>query len=213
MRRVHGLATVALATFLIQVATIEARAAVIYDYRGTEFTFCGHGCPEFSPPNWEEDYVIASLTFDAPLAPNLTFDDEVRTGLVSYTETDKLGSFFLTGTALPDSEDDGVIIPGLKLATDANGNITSWFMVVDDPSHVWLTNPPFVCPPGECVQGFADYAGINLGSGDDWWEATSQVPGAWSRRAEVPEPATLALGLVAVGGFAVRQRRRFLARR
>ena len=207
-------ATVAAAVLLIQVAATQAEAAVIYDYRGTEFTICGTGCPENAPPNWEEDYLIASLTFNAPLAPNLTFDDEVRTGLLQYTATDKLGTFFETGNTLPDVEDDGSFIPGLKLATDANGNITAWIMFVSSASDALTTNPPFVCPAEECEQEiiFANYIAVNVDT-PDWWEGISETPGAWSLRTQVPEPATLALSLIALGGFAVRQRRQFLARR
>ena len=147
--RVHGLAIVAVAALLIQVASTEARAAVIYDYRATEFTFCGYGCPgngpepDGAPANWDEDFLIASLTFDAPLAPNLVLGDDVRAGLLAYTITDKLGTFFESGTELPDVEEDGQVIPGLQLATDAAGNIVSWIMFVDGTTtQAAVANPP-----------------------------------------------------------------------
>jgi hypothetical protein len=82
----------------------------------------------------------------------------------------------------------------------------------------WLaTNPPFVCPVEECgvELAFANYLAVRTGPGeDDWYDTLSETPGAWSLRTEeVPEPATFALSLIALGGFAVRQRRQFLARR
>lgn len=205
--------SVAAVVLVIQVAATQAEAAVIYDYRGTEFTICGTGCQENGPPNWDEDYLIASLTFEAPLAPNLTFDDEVRTGLLQYTATDKLGTFVETGTTLPDVDDDGEIFPGLKLATDANGNITSWIMWVAEANHAVTANPPLVCPPEECSEALsiANYIGVTTGPG--FWDAVSETPGTWSLRTQVPEPATLALSLIVLGRFAVRQRRQFLARR
>jgi hypothetical protein len=202
---------------LLKGAATEAKAAVIYDYRGPEFTFCGTGCPENAPPNWEEDYLIASLTFDEPLAPNLTFDDEVRTGLVEFTATNHFGSYFQSGNSLPDGEDDGMVVPGLKLATDDNGNITAWIMTILEGPGDWLsTHPAFVCPADECGAevAFANYLAVRVGPGqDDWYDTLAETPGAWSLRAQVPEPATLALSLIALGGFAVRQRKQFLARR
>lgn len=209
---------IAAAVFVIHAVTPQAEAAVIYDYRGNEFTLCGFGCPENAPPDWDENYLIASLTFDAALAANLTFDDEVRTGLVAYTVTDKLGTFFQTGNTLPDQEDDGEIFPGLKLATDANGNITAWIMTTEPVATggTLSANPPFICPAEECGEEvqFADYIAVAIGPGeDDWWDAVSQTPGAWRLRSQVPEPATLALSLIALGGFAVRRSRQRLARR
>jgi hypothetical protein len=213
-----SLAAIAAAVVLIPVAATTAESAVIYDYRGSEFTLCGTGCPENSPPNWDEDYLIASLTFDAPLAPNLTFADEVRTGLIAYTVGDKLGILFQTGTELPDNDEDDGIIPGLKLATDANGNITAWIMSTEPEGQggTISANPPFVCPAEECGEELiiADYFAVDMGPGDDdWWDAISGTPGVWSVRAQVPEPATLALGLIALGGFAARQRRQFFGRK
>ena len=200
---------------LLSVSATQVDANVIYDYRGNEFTLCGFGCPENPPPNWDEDYLIASLTFDAPLAPNLTFDDEVRTGLVGYTVTDKLGTFFETGNTLPDGEDDGNVVPGLKLATDASGNITAWIMAVEGVSgDTFSANPPLICPAEECGEevNFADYVAVRIGPGeDDWWDAVSETPGAWRLR-DVPEPATAVLSLIVLGGFAVRQRRQLSAR-
>jgi hypothetical protein len=220
LARVGKSGVIAAAALLIPVAATQAEAAAIYDYQGTVFTLCGTGCPENSPPNWEEDYLIASLTFNAPLAPSLTFDDEVRTGLIEVVATNKFGSFLKTGNTLPDGEDDGMVVPGLKLATDANGNITAWIMSTEanDGKGDWLaTNPPFVCPVEECgvELAFANYLAVRTGPGeDDWYDTLSETPGAWSLRTEeVPEPATFALSLIALGGFAVRQRRQFLARR
>jgi hypothetical protein len=216
MRRVHGLAIVTVAVFLIQV-TAEASAAVIYDYRGNEFEFCGFGCPDqgpepdVAPPNWDDDFVIASLTFDAPLAPNLTFDDEVRTGLIAFTMTDKLGTFFLSGSELPDGEEDGETIPGLKLATDGSGNIISWVMTAfhPDSTSAGIFNPVVHCPD-ECGPGIADFVAVENAQNDEW-DAFSFTPGQWQQRA-VPEPATVALSLVALGGFAIRRRQNRLHR-
>jgi hypothetical protein len=214
---------VVVAVLLLQVAASEAEAAAIYDYTGRDFTVCGFGCPgngpelDAAPPNWDEDYLIASLTFIAPLASNLTFDDDVRAALVEYSVSDHLGHFSQTGTELPDVEEDGEFIPGLKLATDANGNITAWIMAVDGLTQTFSANPPVICPASECGEdfGIADFVAVNIGlPGDDGeWDAGNGTPGAWGMRAQVPEPATLALSLIALGGFAVRQRRQSFARK
>ena len=214
--RIANWGLIAAAVVLIQVAGTNVEAAAIYDYRGNEFIFCGFGCPETSPPNWDEDYLIASLTFSAPLAPNLTFDDEVRTDLVQFSVTDKLGTFFHSGNELPDVEDDGELIPGLKLATDAAGNITAWIMATGGLTQTFSAGPPIICPAEDCGEdvAIADFVAVNIGlpGDDDEWDAGNGTPGEWNLR-QVPEPATLALSLIALGGFAVRQRKQFLARR
>lgn len=211
---------VAVATQLIATS---AHADVIYDYRGNPFTFCGFGCPgtpgnpDAAPSNWDEDYLIASLTFAAPLAPNLTFADDVNAGLLGFTIGDALGEFTTSGGSLPDwvLEDDGDVfsLPGLRLSTDAAGNIVTWFVSVDGITQAVIANPPIsYCTVEECGVEFdlADVVAVNIGLDDSLeWDAGGSTPGTWTlRQTAVPEPTLLALGGIALAGFAVRNRRR-----
>ena len=62
-----------------------------YSYQGDLFNVCGYGCPEHAPVDpVGVDYIIASLTFAAPLAANLTFADLVPVP-TAWTMTDHLG--------------------------------------------------------------------------------------------------------------------------
>ena len=69
----------------------------VYAYQGAAFTFCGYGCPEDNPINWQQERIIASLTFDAPLPPNLPPTDILSSPgapkLIAWTIGDALGFF------------------------------------------------------------------------------------------------------------------------
>jgi hypothetical protein len=194
-------------------APSAAAAPITYEYTGQFFNFCGFGCPEHAPSDpVGADYLKVSLTFDNPLAPNLTFADDVLSLLTGWTFTDAFGSFEATST-------NGSTLLDLQLGTDAGGNIVQWLMGVHSATtEAFILNPPFECPIGECddnvVFYISDFAAVGLfGPEENEWDsgvATDQeegLPGRW-RQAQVPEPATLFLFSAGAAGVLLRRKRR-----
>ena len=64
---------------ILHTSALPARgASITYEYTGQVFNFCGFGCPEHAPSDpIGADYLKATLTFDNPLASDLTFADDV----------------------------------------------------------------------------------------------------------------------------------------
>ena len=212
MRRIV-LAMCALIGLLHTSALSAAAAPITYEYTGQFFNFCGFGCPEHAPSNpLGADYLKVSLTFDNPLAPNLTFADDVLSLLTAWTFTDAFGSFEATST-------NGSTLLGLELGTDAGGNIVQWRMGVHSATtEAAILNPPFECPIGECddfvIVYLSDFAAVNLfGAEEDEWdsgvgtESEEGLPGRW-RQAQVPEPASLFLLSTGAAGILLRRKRR-----
>ena len=162
----------------------------VYAYQGAAFTFCGYGCPEDSPINWQQERVIASLTFDAPLPPNLPPTDILSSPgapkLIAWTIGDALGFFHFSsaaGDTLTGLPEDGV--PPLVLSTNASGDILNYVMsTVVRGSQVAITNPPFPCP--ECGSDIAAIAAVNIDNDEREWDAGTATPGQWTSLATVP---------------------------
>lgn len=189
----------------IGITAPSAKADAIYQYTGNPFTLCGYGCPgnqqpENAPADWASDYIIATISFAAPLAPNLTFSDDVFSLLTAWSMKDALGYFSLSSAAgdlLNGSPADG--LPPLVLSTDGSGNIVNYIMSASPvagsvgPS-VGILNPPFDCSE-ECGPGIfiADALAANTGNDDLEWDAFSSVPGQWTKVSAVPEPSPLLL--------------------
>ena len=185
-----------------------------YTYMGDFINFCGFGCPENAPSDpVGVDYIIATLTYGAKLAPNLTDAMPIP---ISWTMNDLFGSLNFAGNGLPpdfpgDVEDPPS--PGLVLSTDGSGNIIRWFMGAFsggingegrfEGTQALITNPPLFCGEDCNNMGITDFMAVNLLS-DTEWDAGVLVPAA------VPEPATLTLigcGLLTVARRRLRARR------
>ena len=225
MRRVSLLAAAVAAIGVVLTATPARAGAFVfngvdtYTYTGDKFNVCGYGCPEHAPADpTGVDYIIATLKFAAPLAPNLV---DVSPSTVFWSMTDFFGSFLFSGSGIlpgvpADLEDPA--IPGLVLSTDASGKIVKWIMTAgsgtktpdgyNTGTQAIIINPPLVCGE-ECGgdgMGITDFLAVDLRSDPDKeWDA-----GVVVRVAPVPEPTTLTLLGVGVGMIA---RTRLRARR
>lgn len=211
---------------LVQVFSARVEAApVTYLYTGNPFDFCGYGCPgeggpDAAPANWDEDYLIASLTFADPLPPNMPLTD-LLSQVTAWTISDAFGFVSLSsaaGNVLTGVEGTGPLL----LSTDAAGNIMNYEISTgpippESPGHiVGLFNPPFECDEcGDVLILFADFFAPNFLT-DSEWNAASSVPGEWTiAPTAIPEPASMTLmGLgMAAGAVARHRRRRVTSRR
>jgi hypothetical protein len=195
-----------LGAFILTFAAAPARASSFtfdsttntYTYVGDPFNVCGYGCPEHAPSNpVGADYIIATLTFASPLAPDLTDATPVPT---AWTMTDFFDAFSFSGVGVPpDAPPDRpgeLPIPGLVLSTDSSGNITQWIMSAwsGGPSSdgyfvgtaAFISNPPIFCGEECGGVGITDALGVNVRSDPDTeWDAFTFVA--------APEPGTLTL--------------------
>jgi hypothetical protein len=220
----------------VQLIASPAQAGpVTYTYVGSLFNVCGYGCPGNptedglvnAPPNWDSDRIVASLTFAEALDANMAYQDMYSSpNLLSWSIGDALGIFSLssaTGGSL--NVPPGLGTSPLMLSTDANGNIANYLMGYGLPeddftvrSEIGISNPPLHCPPEECGVDayFSDFFIPNLYSAAEWDAFVGSVsptglPGEWTRSdapEPVPEPASLTLTLIGLGGAIARRRHR-----
>jgi hypothetical protein len=202
---------------------------VTYDYLGHVFNFCGFGCDENAPANWETDRIVASVTFDSALPANMPFQDMYSSpSLVAWSIGDLLNFITLSSAAGDILQVPPEISPSpLMLGTDQDGNINAWVMgfgfpedsELNDVNELGTLNPPVLCPAEECDVDvyFWDFLTPHLRSDKEWdagvlsLSLTDDVAGVWTQRAaptSVPEPATLTLTLTALAAGMLRSRRR-----
>ena len=160
----------------IGIAAPSANADITYDYVGNPFTRCSFGpCPV----NYTSDYIIASISFSAPLGDNLPLTDETSS-LTAWTLSDADGyfSFSSTGTTA---------LMGLLLSTDSKGNIMDYGMETNPfagpGTGAVIANPTFIGGSGNPV---ADAFNNSI------WAVSNATPGHWT---ETPEPSSLLLTL------------------
>jgi hypothetical protein len=185
----------------------------MYAYTGNLFTVCSFGS---CPANYTSDYLIATISFAGPLAPNLPLTD-LTASLTGWTLKDALGYFSFsskdpnTANYLTGFPSAGA--PPLALSTDSQGNILNWdmFALPDEVlgktgvAEAGLINPTAIVPCGAsstCV--LADFVEINFGLPNEW-DALSSVPGKWS---QVPEPSALLLASLSAAVLIMARRRK-----
>ena len=232
MRRtcVSGLGILAVAFVVMQLTAQSAQAGpVTYDYVGHVFNFCGFGCEENAPANWETDRIVASVTFDSALPANLPFQDMYSSpSLVAWSIGDILNFITLSSAAGDVLQVPSELFPSpLMLSTDQDGNINGWVMgfgldedsEVEDVNELGILNPPAFCPAEECDVDayFWNFFTPHLRADTEWdsgvvsTSPTDDVAGVWTQQqtpTEVPEPATLTLTLTALAAGMFRSRRR-----
>jgi hypothetical protein len=179
-------AAVALAFALAPVE--RARAEVTYNYVGQNFL--ANNAPFTTSEN-----ITGTISFAAPLADNLTF----VFGSTSSNVTPV--SFSFTGGPLTlTSANFSPNFTEFQVATDSNGNITSWAIVVGlgGGGQINIDNVT------SGIQDIGDQ--VALGSNFD----LNHVAGQFTIAAAVPEPSTwamLMLGFVGIGAMTYRRRK------
>jgi len=218
----------------VQLISPSAQAGPItYNYVGNLFNGCGYGCPGHpdeddgsinAPANWASDRILASLTFAEALQANMSFQDVYSSpNLLSWSIGDAFGTFSLS-SATGGSLNIPFSTSPLMLSTDASGNIVNYLMGygLDESdftirTEIGILNPPIQCPAGECDVVdiyFSDFFTPNLYSNVEWdafvaSTSPTGAPGQWTRtETPVPEPASLTLTLMGLGGVLVRRRTR-----
>ena len=154
-----------------------------YNYVGSPFNACSYGT---CPGNYAADYITASISFAAPLPPNLPLTN-VTPSLTAWSIGDALGNFLYssgnpsTASYLTGHPSSGV--PPLSLSTDASGDIVDIEMLalpaevlgLPGLSEGGIFNPAQSIPPF-LVESFVE---INQGVPSEWDAATSSV-GQWT---------------------------------
>ena len=184
---------------MIGLAASSARAGTTYYYTGSPFTTCSYGA---CPANYTSDYLIASITFAAPLAPGLPYTNETA-ALTGWTLKDALG-YFSYSSSNPNTASyltgyPPLGVPPLALATDNSGNIVAYAMAAAPAQMLGITGaseaaifaPPFTDPKtGQVGASLIDF---NYGTSNEW-DASESKPGVFA----TPETSSLVLTLSGV---------------
>jgi hypothetical protein len=176
-----------------------AGSPVTYYYTGKPFSQCDGGSPPLGagpcPPSslYKSDYEIASLTFGAPLAPNLSNANLAASpNLISWTIGDALGLVSFSSTDANASTE----LQDLSLSTDSTGSIASWTLGAQPApfengqpgnAYIYVQGPASFNQQGFLVADALSYdggsepggAGYNLGNAlaGTWSETLRNVQG------------------------------------
>jgi hypothetical protein len=180
------LASVAAIVLWINVAAPSASADVVYTYTGTPFTRCGSS-PN-CPANYTSDYILASISFAAPLPANLPLTPELSS-LTAWSIRDALGNFSFSSTD-PNAAAELTAFAGctdMSFSTDSKGNIADYCMAAQSAQFFGvIINPPVIGGSGLPI---ADTFLINPNMSNQE-NVTTSTPGQWSA---APEPSSLIL--------------------
>lgn len=178
--KIHTL--LAITVFGAALPVLRSANNVTYEYKGDFFTRCSNGT---CPANYASDYLIATVTFNAPLGNSLPLAGQ-SSSLIAWTIHDALGYFNLSSTD-PNAASELVNLTGkpadMSFSTDSNGNIVNYR--VDGQNSLVdaiLINPTFTSGSGLQI---ADTMLINPGTSTGWTAANS-TPGQWSVAQSAP---------------------------
>jgi hypothetical protein len=183
-----GYMTAAVALAFAVTPVERARAEVTYNYVGQDFL--ANNAPFTSSEN-----ITGTISFAAPLADNLTFVFGSTTSNVTPA------SFSFTGGPLTlASPNFTPSFTEFQVATDSNGNITSWAIVIGlgGGGQINIDNVT------SGIQDIGDQ--VAMGSVSD----RNNVAGQFTIAAAVPEPSTWAmmlLGFFGIGAMTYRRRK------
>jgi hypothetical protein len=182
-----GYATAAVALAFALAPVDSARAApVTYTYTGQDF-LGGTG------PFTASDSVTGTITFAAPLAPNMTVNNNFNQGNVTpLSFSFQGGPEILTSVAFTPADTD------FQFATDAAGNIIAWQIDIGlgGGGQIEINFEPNNNEGDEAILDDGDH-GVN------------HLPGTFAIASAVPEPSTWAmmiLGFVGVGFMTYRRK-------
>jgi hypothetical protein len=183
------------------VPVVAAAASATYQYTGVVFNA---GVPGGTPLNCPQCFVHGSVTFSAPLAPNLPFSD--LTGMVlSFSFADD-GPSTPPGFGTGPLTNANATITIFRATTDAAGGFKTWMLDVtrnDSPTSIRVDT--------QNTTVAADFGVSQFGNG---YDGASDQAGSWTilSAATVPAlprgvPYALAALLLAAGVFGARRAR------
>jgi hypothetical protein len=183
--KLHTLLTITV--FAAALPALRSANVVTYEYKGNFFTRCSNGT---CPANYTSDYIIASVTFNAPVGNSLPLASQLSS-ITAWTIQDALGYFYFSSTDT-NAAAELVNLSGkpadMSFSTDSNGNIVNYLVNAQNPIvQAIITSPTFTGGSGLQI---ADTMLINPGTSEGWTAANS-TPGQWSVAQSGPPCAPL----------------------
>ena len=168
------------------VATVPSANAdvYVYNYTGTDFAACG---PTSSscPSDYMSDYIIASVSFNGPLADGATVTiTDNFSSISAWSISDHLGYLSLSSSDSSAASE----LEGVQITTNGSGNIVSWYIDAALPGHAAAGFGGFVLQPEIIPHGGGDEMSVPE------WSAAAIQNGVWNKSIIVaPEPSYTAL--------------------